>query len=49
MIVMHHVLEVEKQDGTNSTLTSTLLSIGEKGDGDSAMARTVGLTAGIFY
>jgi saccharopine dehydrogenase-like NADP-dependent oxidoreductase len=49
MLAMHHEFGVEWPAGKegSSTLTSSLLCFGEKDGGDSAMARTVGLTTAI--
>ncbi len=46
MVAMHHEFGVELADGTRETRTSSLLAYGDP-DGDTSMARTVGITAAI--
>ena len=46
MVAMHHEFGVELADGTRETRTSSLLAYGDP-DGDTSMAKTVGITAAI--
>lgn len=46
MIAMHHTFKVENADGSQETITSTMVDYGIK-NGDTSMARTVSIPVAI--